>query len=249
MNDDNTDAFTTSLAVTSGGRHGGASSGLYWEATLFWHWEGPSYHDPKNPYEPEATIRFAGHADGTFFDPTGQSDLKSNLIGGGRDNYFEWGDPTSGFSKGSNITFTGKSFKDVGVGDLFELGNMKFQNNTIWDGTDAYTVKFDLDLGLETPELTGSLGFSFDLYSTKNSSENTDDENADYFTFGNFSADFATEIEGQLYGLSLRFGEVNNNGFSTIDEFHTHEGKTAQGTLYGSFYAVDSADLADYFIP
>ena len=60
VNADNTDAFTTSLAVTSGGKHGGATGGLLWEATVFWHWDGPSYHESKNTFEPAPNVQVAG---------------------------------------------------------------------------------------------------------------------------------------------------------------------------------------------
>lgn len=36
----------------SNGSHGAASSGLLWEAAVFWHWPGTSYQDSKNTYKP-----------------------------------------------------------------------------------------------------------------------------------------------------------------------------------------------------
>lgn len=45
------DAFTTDDSLSSGG-HGAATSGLLWEATLFWHWPGKSYQDEDNGYIP-----------------------------------------------------------------------------------------------------------------------------------------------------------------------------------------------------
>lgn len=45
------DAFTTDFTL-SNGDHGAASSGLLWEATLFWHWDGDSYQDNDNRFEP-----------------------------------------------------------------------------------------------------------------------------------------------------------------------------------------------------
>lgn len=48
---DGSDAFTTSPFLSAGG-HGVAQSGMLWEAALFWHWEGDSYHETGNDYQP-----------------------------------------------------------------------------------------------------------------------------------------------------------------------------------------------------
>ena len=45
VNADGTDAFTTDVSVSNGGVQGGATSGLLWEATVFWHWRGDCYGD------------------------------------------------------------------------------------------------------------------------------------------------------------------------------------------------------------
>ena len=45
VNANGSDAFSTSNALSAGGVQGVATSGLLWEATLFWHWDGDSYHD------------------------------------------------------------------------------------------------------------------------------------------------------------------------------------------------------------
>jgi hypothetical protein len=43
--EDASDAFSTDLALSAGGVHGVATSGLIWESTIFWHWDGPCYHE------------------------------------------------------------------------------------------------------------------------------------------------------------------------------------------------------------
>lgn len=45
VNSDGSDAFTTDVAVSNGGVQGGATSGLLWETTVFWHWRGDCYGD------------------------------------------------------------------------------------------------------------------------------------------------------------------------------------------------------------
>ncbi len=47
VDDDGNDDFTTDLDKSAGGVQGVATpaTGLLWEATFFWHWDGPSYHE------------------------------------------------------------------------------------------------------------------------------------------------------------------------------------------------------------
>jgi hypothetical protein len=40
---DGADDFTTDTSLSAGGAQGVATSGLLWEATVFWHWSGPCY--------------------------------------------------------------------------------------------------------------------------------------------------------------------------------------------------------------
>ena len=47
------------------------------------------------------------------------------------------------------------------------------------------------------------------------------------------STTFRTIIKGKQFELILRFGAHGPNGFTTIDTFHAHEGKTLTGTIYG----------------
>ncbi|MEX2580994.1 MAG: type II secretion system protein [Verrucomicrobiales bacterium] len=51
VDSDGTDAFTTEEDM-SAGDHDAAASGLLWEAAVFWHWGGDSYHEEKNQYQP-----------------------------------------------------------------------------------------------------------------------------------------------------------------------------------------------------
>ena len=42
---DGTDAFTTDSSMSAGGVQGVAESGLLWESTVFWGWDGPCFHE------------------------------------------------------------------------------------------------------------------------------------------------------------------------------------------------------------
>ncbi|RMG23437.1 MAG: T9SS C-terminal target domain-containing protein [Bacteroidetes bacterium] len=45
VNNNGSDAFTTDAGKSAGGVQGVATSGLLWESTIFWHWDGKSYHE------------------------------------------------------------------------------------------------------------------------------------------------------------------------------------------------------------
>ena len=53
------------------------------------------------------------------------------------------------------------------------------------------------------------------------------------------STSFRTVIKGHSFALILRFGEHGPDGFTTIDTFHAHEGKTLRGTIYGRLTEVN----------
>ena len=110
----------------------------------------------------------------------------------------------------------------------------------------GFSSRFDRVAAQQKPAtLTESLGFAFDIFGTRDKGDQT----ADYFTLSNPSTTFNTEIDGQLYGLSLQFGDIVSNGYSTGDSFHSHEGTTASGILYGSFYMYDPDDLSGQLTP
>jgi hypothetical protein len=52
VNSDGSDAFATDNGKSNGGVQGVATSGLLWESTIFYHWDGPSYHVPGNKFVP-----------------------------------------------------------------------------------------------------------------------------------------------------------------------------------------------------
>lgn len=68
VNDDGSDAFGTNPSL-SAGDHGPAISGLLWEATVFWHWKGPSYHEAGNDYVPHDPVTVREGLEGNAEDP------------------------------------------------------------------------------------------------------------------------------------------------------------------------------------
>ena len=46
------DTFTTDTSISAGGVQGGATSGLLWESTVFWHWNGHACYGDTDWYRP-----------------------------------------------------------------------------------------------------------------------------------------------------------------------------------------------------
>lgn len=63
VNEDGTDAFTLDSSFSAGGVHGVATSGLLWEALVFWHWGGDSYHESGNQFRPGDFATIADHVE------------------------------------------------------------------------------------------------------------------------------------------------------------------------------------------
>ena len=179
------------------------------------------------------TIFFAGGSSGLFKNPAGDSGLVTNLRDGLANQLFTWGTPAN--DKGANyLNFTGKTFMDIAPDELFELGTLTYFNGSTYAGTNASSVQLSITLNLSTPNVVETLPFTFSLLSTPNKGMN-DDNDADYVYIPDVSTQFNTSIKGQTFYLVLSFGSKSSNGFTTIDEFHTHENKAMTGSIFGRF--------------
>lgn len=179
------------------------------------------------------SILFSGSASGLFSDPIGDSGMVTNLTSGQASNEFWFGDPASGYRTGNYLRFDGADFSEVGESESFVLGALTYYNSTTYLGSNATGVTFNVNLNLRVPSLSEVLNFDFSLMSTPNRSYQTADQNADYVWVGDLTSQLETTIGGDLFTLDVFFGQLDANGYTTIDTFHVHEGATATGWLYG----------------
>ncbi len=198
-----------------------------------------NYEDSDERTEKYETIYFTGTSAGKFHTPVGDARLKTNLGPGQRSANFKWGDPATADKKQNELNFSGASFANVAPDSEFVIGSLDYYNGTTFSGTNATAVQIAIDLDLTTPGVKESLNFTFRLQSTPNAGRNADAD-ADYVYIPDVSTNFRTVIKGQTFALVLRFGEHSPNGFTTIDTFHAHEGKTLRGTIYGRLTAVSN---------
>lgn len=186
---------------------------------------------------PFLTHEFTGEAFGEFKDPEGDSGMVYVLD----NNYFEWGESTGylGFDNGSYLEYSGAAWDSVQAGELFRLGTLDYFNGSTWSGTMATDVTLDLTIALSMPDTNQSFDIDIELENTTNSSNNTEDQNADYVRISSLDTNFSTTIDGIQYQLNLAFGYKGNQGFTTIDEFHVHEGASTTADLWGYFTTDD----------
>ncbi|HEX2747978.1 MAG TPA: choice-of-anchor K domain-containing protein [Verrucomicrobiales bacterium] len=191
-----------------------------------------SYEDSDLRTANYETIYFTGTSAGNFYSPAGDKKLVTNLTGGLRSPVFKWGTPADLTDKQNQLTFTGSSFSKIAPDKEFVLGTLSYYNGTTNSGTNATSVKIAIDLNLSEPAVKETLTFTFNLLSTPNNGK-TEDADADYVYIPDVSTNFNTTIKGKKFALVLRFGEHTADGFTTIDTFHAHEGKTLTGSIYG----------------
>lgn len=192
------------------------------------------WHDSSSSESLYKTIFFKGATTGVFHSPVGEASLVTNLTHGLTSQTFTWGRIASGYTRSNSMTFTPAANFTVVPDQEFKLGDLYYYNGTVVSGTSATGVKLRFGLNFSTPARTETFEFDFRLYSTINRGESLDAD-ADYVWIPQLSSEFTAQVQGQTFYLQLRFGNSTANGFTTIDEFHVHENKSATGAIYGKF--------------
>ena len=193
------------------------------------------YHDSAQAGETYIAIfdDFSGSADGKFANAEGPNHMDIEFLEDGR--RFEWGTEAvrQGFLIPNSMTFEGASFENVEPETEFLIGTLTYYNGTTLVNTVADTVSLNVTLDLSSAGAVEELDFEMSLESTMNHAWQSDDQNADFVRLNNVATQFTTVLNGQTYYLVLSFGEHTPNGFTTINEFHVHEGASATGNIYG----------------
>ncbi|MCB1095492.1 MAG: choice-of-anchor K domain-containing protein [Verrucomicrobiae bacterium] len=184
---------------------------------------------------------FSGSADGQFTNAQGPHQMDIEILDNGH--RFEWGTEAvnQGFYNPNSVTFEGASFENVEPETEFLIGTLTYFNGTTLVNTVADTVTLNVTLDLTSAGIQEELDFELSLESTTNHAWQSDDQNADFVRLDNTATQFTTVLNGQTYYLFLSFGEHTANGFTTIDEFHVHEGASATGNIYGRLTATPPA--------
>lgn len=195
----------------------------------------------------------SGSASGAFSNVTGGNQLVTNLTSGLAGPFLEWGQaiipngtnpnnqvPGTNGSWASTMGYGGKGFKSVRENERFEIGTISYFNGTIRGGTGATSV--DLQI---TIEIDGGETITFDHTINMINSVNVAGDqvaSADSVKFVDIQAQQPATIGDKQYNLFVEFGQTDENGFASIDEFFVFENETANGTLFGRLVEVNSGN-------
>ena len=196
--------------------------------------DSEAWNDSSSSENLYKTIFFRGATTGVFHHPLGESSLVTNLTGGATNQTFTWGRIASGYTRSNSMTFTPAANYTVVPDQEFKIGDLYYYNGTVVSGTSATGVKLRVGLNFTVPERAETFEFDFRLYSTINQGVSLNDD-ADFVWIPTLASQLTAQVQGQTFYLQLRFGNSTANGFTTIDEFHVHENKSATGAIYGKF--------------
>lgn len=142
-----------------------------------------------------------------------------------------WGTP-AGPGGQSGLGFTGAAppASTFGVGDAFEIGQLRHFNNPIY-ATWATSVDLNISLSFSDPAgLDPVFDFAFTIDETPNTTGNSPDDD-DFIDFPSSYASSVFEISGVNYTLQLLgFG---SDASSLVDQFQSREGRTNSTSLWG----------------
>ncbi len=153
--------------------------------------------------------------------------------GNGAEDQVRWGNPVE--QEQSGLGFTGAAPPDsvFGIGDIFEIGQLRHFNNPIWlDGAQATSADLNISLIFSDPVgLAGVFDFTFLIDETPNPA-------ADIINFPTGFPPQTFEIAGVDYTLELLgFGPDSEN---LIDQFISEEETTNATLLFGRITAADN---------
>jgi len=174
-------------------------------------------------------IPVAGESSGIFVNPTGPSTMQVTGVG---TDYFTWGNGSPYNSPPSSLGYAGNLFS-VETDDVFSFGTLSYFNGTVYPGTEAYSVDLSVALSLTIPSgITQDFLYDLALINTPNTGD--PNASADIVNFAGTQPDTFFTVDGVNYTLEfLGFGEITGPGFTTIDNFHVLEGRSASAQLLG----------------
>lgn len=158
------------------------------------------------------------------------------------ENQVRWGTPAYGSdtSQKSGLGFTGVGPSTFGLGEIFQVGQLRHFNNGIFLGTAASAVNLSLSLNFDNPVATQSFNFNFKIDETPNEPGScayfSITPCADKISISETSLSNQFSIAGIDYTLHL-LGFSLTPGGAPINEFISQEGGTNQALLFAKVTA------------
>jgi len=190
---------------------------------------------------PQAGAISLSLSSGSWNQPVGGSQIVYQTVGS--ETQVRWGAPFygGGTSQKSGVGFTGVGPSTFGLGEIFQVGQLRHFNNAISRGTAASAVNLSLFLNFDNPVATQSFNLNLQIDETPNEGSCayfSITPCADKISISETSMSNQFSVAGidytlQLLGFSLTPGGV------PINEFISQEGGTNQASLFAKITAVE----------
>ena len=154
-----------------------------------------------------------------------------------------WGIPPDGggISQKSGLGFTGVGPSTFGLGEIFQVGQLRHFNNGILAGTAASAVNLSLFLNFDNPVATQSFNLNLQIEETPNQGSCayfSITPCADKISISETSLSSPFSVAGIDYTLQL-LGFSLTPGGAPINEFISQEGRTNQAFLFAKVTAAE----------
>jgi hypothetical protein len=190
---------------------------------------------------PQAGAISLNLSSGSWNQPVGGSGIVYQTVGS--ETQVRWGTPAygGGTSQKSGLGFTGVGPSTFGLGEIFQVGQLRHFNNVVSLGTAASAVNLSLSLNFDNPAATQSFNLNLQIEETPNAGSCayfSITPCADKISISETSLSNQFSVAGidytlQLLGFSLTPGGV------PINEFISQEGGTNQASLFAKITAVE----------
>jgi hypothetical protein len=190
---------------------------------------------------PQAGAISLNLSSGSWNQPVGGSGIIYQTVGS--ENQVRWGTPFygGGTSLKSGLGFTGVGPSTFGLGEIFQVGQLRHFNNVVSFGTAASAVNLSLFLNFDNPIATPSFNLNLQIDETPNAGTCayfSITPCADKISISETSLSNQFSVAGinytlQLLGFSLTPGGV------PINEFISQEGGTNQALLFAKVTAAE----------
>src|ERR671932_794321 len=190
---------------------------------------------------PQAGAISLNLSSGSWNQPVGGSGIVYQTVAS--ETQVRWGTPPGGggTSQKSGLGFTGVGPSTFGLGEIFQVGQLRHFNNVLLAGTAASAVNLSLSLNFDNPVATPSFNFNLQIEETPNQGSCayfsiTPCADKIYISETSLSNQFSVagiDYTLQLLGFSLTPGGV------PINEFISQEGGTNQALLFAKVTAAE----------
>ncbi len=179
-----------------------------------------------------------GMASATFSDPQGGAGMVVSFAND--DSLFSWGTAALP-SFPSSVEFSGAEFSGVRPGMVFKVGDISYYNGTIYGGTQADAVDFEIEIAFEN-DRSVVFGIPVELVNVPNYSYFSPDEAADFLRIPNNEVVQEIRVYGSDYRVAIAFGgSIETSGSTTLTQFHVWEGQTASAEVFGAILEQDAS--------